>query len=395
MIFCNRRYPQKKIVRFISIKDLYKFPPKPIDPGQEEEDAKRKELEAINRAKQVAASIQKKRLEKFRSLPVTEPVESSNAYKYQPPVQPKGKALSLTVSLMGVPNSGKSTLVNRFVGTKISAVSKKASTTISSKLGVSTIDNTQLVFYDTPGILPKNNKKASWKVENAWDVLYDSDLAVLVLDCVKTIGPSENSVLKRLRELKQEGHNELPPLCLLLNKLDLWDCMPEKDRFPILDRITKKIPDVYELFETVHMVSALTGTGIKDFQQYLMSKAQPGPWIYSKDITTDQSPIELCHELVREKVFKHTNMEIPYSIVIDTIGWTELLDGSLRIDQNIIVTKNSHLKILFGRGGKTIQSIKEEAAFDIQMALGRPVILTFETKVSKYALAQQKEYDGE
>jgi len=393
MIYCKKYTLKKLNVRLISIKDLYKFPPKPIDPAQEEEDAKRKELEAINRAKQVAASIQKKRLEKFRSLPVTEPDEESNAYKYQPPIQPKGKAMSLTVSLMGVANSGKSTLVNRFVGTKISAVSKKASTTISSKLGVSTIDNTQLIFYDTPGILL--NKRVSFRVENAWDVLYDSDLAVLVLDCVKTIGPSENAILKRLRELKQEGLEDLPPLCLLLNKVDLWDCMPEKDRFPIIDRINMKIPDVNHLFDAVHMVSALTGAGIKDFQEYLMSKAKPEPWIYSKDATTDQSPIELSHELVREKIFKHTNMEIPYSVVIDTIGWTELLDGSLRIDQNIIVPKKSHLKILVGRGGKTIQSIKEEAAFDIQMALGRPVILTFETKVSKYALAQQREYDGE
>jgi GTP-binding protein Era len=292
-----------------------------------------------------------------------------------------------------VANAGKSTLVNRFVGSKISAVSKKASTTISSKLGVSTIDNTQLIFYDTPGILL--NKKVSYKVENAWDVLFDSDLAVLVFDCVKSIGPSEIAILKRLRELKEEGNEELPPLCLLLNKLDLWDCMPEKDRFPIMDRINMKIPDVQQLFETVHMASALTGAGIKDFQQYLLSKAKPEPWIYSKDATTDQSPIELCHELVREKIFKHTNMEIPYLVVIDTIGWTELLDGSLRIDQNIIVLKKSHLKILIGKGGKTIQSIKEEAAFDMQMALGRPVILTFEMKVSKYALAQQREYDGE
>jgi GTP-binding protein Era len=393
MLYCKQHFTRNLFIRHISIKDLYKFPPKPIDPAQEEEDAKRKELEAINRAKQVASSIQKKRLEKFRSLPVTEPDEGSNAYKYQPPIQPKGKAMSLSVSLMGVANSGKSTLVNRFVGTKISAVSKKASTTISSKLGVSTIDNTQLIFYDTPGILL--NKKVSFKVENAWDVLFDSDIAVLVFDCVKTIGPSENAILKRLRELKKEGDEELPPLCLLLNKLDLWDCMPEKDRFPIMDRINMKIPDVNQLFETVHMVSALTGAGIKDFQQYLLSKAKPGPWIYSKEATTDQSPIELCHELVREKVFKHTNMEIPYLVVIDTIGWTELLDGSLRIDQNLIVLKKSHLKILIGKGGKTIQSIKEEAAFDIQMALGRPVILTFEMKVSKYALAQQREYDGE
>lgn len=111
-----------------------------------------------------------------------------------------------------------------------------------------------------------------------------------------------------------------------------------------------------EIFEAVHIVSALTGSGIRDFEKYLLSKAKPQPWLYAKESHTDQSPIginkikkkkytfrkiilcffvthilkELCHELVREKIFKHTNMEIPYSVVIDTVGWTELLDGSLR-----------------------------------------------------------------
>jgi len=374
-------YLSKRFTRQKSIKDMYVFPPKPVDPTVEDAEKKRKEIEELNRSKQVAGTLKKRRLEIFQRMPITEPGENILYNEFKIPDQPK-KPHSLTISLMGVANAGKSTLVNRIVGTKISAVSKKASTTRSSKLGITTIGNIQLCFYDTPGLVSKRIKS---KVESAWDVFFESDLAVLVLDCVKTIGEVESGIFEKLRKLKNDPKSEdLPPLCLLLNKIDLWELIPEKDRWPVIERIKMKVPDVHELFGEIHQVSALNGTGIKDFEKYLLAKAKPQSWIYPKDTKTDQSPLELCHELVREKIFKYMNQEIPYSVVIDTIGWTELIDGTLRIDQILIVQKQTHMKLLIGKGGRSIQTIKEESKQDLQVAFNRPVILSFEIKVSKY-----------
>lgn len=377
--------PQKCcFVRGIAIKDRWIFPPKPVDPEVAAAEAKKKIQEEINRANQVSSNIRKQRLEKFRRLPTTEPSEEVMHREYEMPIQPKHPK-SLTIALLGVPNSGKSTLVNRLVGSKVSAVSKKSATTVTNKLGIATIGNHQLCFYDTPGILARSKDSIS----SAWEVVEESDLAVMVMDCVKTVGENELAVLKKLKKMKEL--EEAPPLCLLLNKYDLWELMPVKDRFPILDRLLLKVPDANELFDSIHQVSALNGHGCKEFESYLISQSKSQPWVFPKDSVTDQSSLELCHELVREKLFRHLNHEIPYLVQIETTGWTELVDGTLRIDQKLYVTKKSHVKLLIGKGGKAIQSIKEEAAYDLQNAFHRPIVLSFEIKVSKYYQSLEEE----
>jgi len=284
---------------------------------------------------------------------------------------------SAHVVVLGTPNAGKSTLVNRLVRSKISAVSHKRNTTRTSVLGVATKDNRQLVLFDTPGVLPKllSNKYQKELSTAAWDAALGADVAVLIVDAVKRLGPAELELLEKARLLAEssaaaEGGDGAPKmkLVLLINKMDL--CKPASRARQLAEHLRGLAPFAHTLF-----VSVLRDKGVAELEDLLYSSCVPRDWEYASTSVTDQSPSERVVEIVREKIFARVHQEIPYRVNITNRGWTELHDGSLRIDLDLKVDTHHQRLILAGRGDQTLQHIKQRALPEIEQMLQRKVHL--------------------
>uniref|UniRef100_A0A6B2LBJ0 Era-type G domain-containing protein n=1 Tax=Arcella intermedia TaxID=1963864 RepID=A0A6B2LBJ0_9EUKA len=290
----------------------------------------------------------------------------------------------MNVAIIGEPNAGKSTLINRFVGSKVSAVSSKSHTTRKSTLGVTTIKNNQICFLDTPGITDDSSRTTRELAQEAWDSLLDVDIVMLLVDSVKTIPGDKNLqfIYENLKKKKSE-HKEFPSCILVLNKVDLFDKIPAEKKKPIIERFTRHFPDLTTVFSKVFSISALNGKKVLDLQNWLTSQAKPRNWEYHPDVKTDQSELQICEEIIREKIFKRINKEVPYAITLQNVGWTYLPNGSLRIDENILVKKPGHKKMVLGKSGKSIYGIIETASQDIQAVLNRDVTLILNVKLDK------------
>jgi len=341
----------------------------------------------LNRQKQMAETQKKQRLEMaIRNIPdIKEATIDVKLIHYIPPVQPTNPH-TLKIAIIGAPNAGKSTLINRFVGTKISAVSQKSHTTRSSILGIVTTGETQLSFVDTPGII---NNVAGTKATRglsleAWSALTDVDLVILIVDCVKTISGDIDLkyIIKNIEDF-QKKHQNSPNAILVLNKVDLADKIPEKDRKPIVGRFEKHFSNLRDVFSEIFTISALNGYKVLELQNWLIGQAKPKEWEYHEIMKTTQSELALCEEIIREKIFKRINKEVPYMVTLQNVGWTNLPNGTLRIDENILVKKLGHKRMVLGKSGRGIYGIIETASQDLQAILHRNVALHLNVKIDK------------
>jgi GTP-binding protein Era len=275
---------------------------------------------------------------------------------------------SANVVILGTPNAGKSTLVNRLVRSKISAVSHKRNTTRTSVLGVATRNNRQLVLFDTPGVLPKllSNKYQKELSTAAWDSAEGADVAVLIVDAVKKIGPAELELFEKAKRLAES--NPDVQLVLLMNKMDL--CKPSSRGRALAEQLQTLAPFARTLFTSV-----LRDKGVKELEDLLYNSCVEREWEYASGSVTDQSASERVIELVREKIFHRVHQEIPYRVAITNRGWTELSDGSLRIDLQLAVDTRHQKLILVGKGDTTLGFIKQRALPEIEQLLQRKVHL--------------------
>ncbi|OLY47880.1 GTPase Era [Bartonella apis] len=270
------------------------------------------------------------------------------------------------VALIGAPNVGKSTLVNRLVGTKVSIVTHKVQTTRALIRGIITHNNTQIVLVDTPGIFTPKRRLDRAMVTTAWSGAKDADMVLVLVDAAK--GPDEETeeVFASLSKVKQEK-------ILVINKVD---SVPR----PSLLELAKKLNEGQQFSETF-MISALKGTGCDDLLDYLAKKLPEGPWYYPEDQISDMPMRQLAAEITREKLYMRLHNELPYASTVETESWEERPDGSVKINQVIYVEREGQKKIVLGTKGETIKAIGQAARKELMEILEQKVHLFLFVKV--------------
>jgi GTP-binding protein Era len=270
------------------------------------------------------------------------------------------------IALVGAPNAGKSTLLNALVGTKVSIVTHKAQTTRAQIRGVVTEGASQMVFIDTPGIFAPKRRLDRAMVESAWTGAGDADFVALIVDAERGITAEVEALLAGLENIRH-------PRVLVLNKIDL---IPHEKLLGLSADLNARLK-----FEATFMLSALKGSGVKDFLDWAAERIPLGPWHFPEDQLTDLTLAITAAEVTREKLFLRIHEEIPYNATVETEKFTIQKDGSYRIDQVIYVTRDTHKKIVLGAGGQTIKAIGADARKELMEMYEVPVHLFLFVKV--------------
>jgi GTPase len=270
------------------------------------------------------------------------------------------------VALIGSPNAGKSTLLNRLVGAKVSIVTPKVQTTRSRVRGIALAGASQIVFIDTPGIFAPRRRLDRAMVQAAWRGVADADLVVLLVDVAHGL---DADVARILEGLGKTGR----PAILALNKID-------KVAHDVLLPLTQQL-DAADRFSDVFMISALTGDGVNALRTHLAAHMPEGPWLYPEDQLSDMPERLLAAEVTREQLFLQLQQELPYALTVETEYWQEKPDGSVRIDQMVYVRRQGHKGILLGKGGQQIKAVGQAARIELGRMLDRRVHLFLRVKV--------------
>ncbi len=273
------------------------------------------------------------------------------------------------VALIGAPNAGKSTLLNQLVGAKVSIVSRKVQTTRTQVRGIAMHGDTQIVFVDTPGIFRPKRRLDRAMVTSAWGGATDADMIGVLVDVSKHDDPETAELMERLAEVRQ-------PKFLVINKVDMLTGEDKAKLLPIAASLNDK-----GRFEKTFMISALSGYGGKDILDWLSPRMKPGPWLYPEDQVSDAPLRFLAAEITREKIYERLHDELPYRSTVETESWKQQKDGSVRIEQNIFVERESQRKIVLGKGGAAIKAIGSAARVEIAEAADAKVHLFLFVKV--------------
>jgi GTP-binding protein Era len=268
-------------------------------------------------------------------------------------------------AIVGAPNAGKSTLLNRMTGAKLSIVSPKAQTTRFRVLGILMRAETQILLVDTPGIFAPKRKLDRAMVAAAWTGAEEADLTLLIVDAKAGARDAVKDIAARLA---QRGARAW----LVLNKVDL---VPPQTLLPLIATLTELAP-----FEETFMVSASNGEGLDVMLDRLAAVLPAGPYLYPPDDLTDLPDRLLAAEIVREQIFMQTHEEVPYATTVETESFQERPDGSVRIEATVYVSRAGHKAILIGQGGARIREIGAKARQHLGGLLERPVHLFLNVK---------------
>ncbi len=268
--------------------------------------------------------------------------------------------------MLGAPNAGKSTLVNRLVGAKVSIVSPKVQTTRIRVRGVALHENTQIVYVDTPGIFAPKRRLDRAMVDAAWGGTADADAIVLLVDAKRGIDADVRRIAEGLN--KRES-----TVTLVLNKVDT---IRREELLSLSEEL-----NAMATFERTFMISALNGSGVSDLEDALSARMPVGPWLFPEDEISDIPQRLLAAELTREKAYLYLHQELPYALSVGTESWEDFDNGSVRIEQAITVARESHKGIVVGKGGQMIRRIRAEAQEELAELIGRPVHLFVRVKV--------------
>ncbi len=272
------------------------------------------------------------------------------------------------VSIIGLPNAGKSTLVNALVGTKVSIVSRKVQTTRTRVLGICQHEAAQIVLIDTPGIFAPKKTLEKAMVNAALGSVEDADVVIHLVDATgKNPLQSAQGIIEKLPARK--------PCVLALNKTDAM----AKDK---LLGLAAAFNDAFAYTQTF-MISALKSQGLKDIIPYLASEMPQGPWLFPEDEISDMPMRMLAAEITREKIFIQLHDELPYAAMVETEKWDERDDGSIMIEQVITVQRDSQKAIVLGKGGSQIKLIGQYARQELEEILECRVHLKLFVRVEK------------
>lgn len=270
------------------------------------------------------------------------------------------------VAILGRPNVGKSTFLNRVVGQKIAIMSDKAQTTRNKIQGIYTEDNAQIVFIDTPGIHKPHSRLGDFMVESALSTLNEVDAVLFMVNATQKRGRGDDFIIERLKNVKK-------PIYLVINKID--QIHPDK-LLQIMDDYRNTL-DYAEVFP----ISALEGNNCPELIESLVNTLPEGPQYYPADQITDHPERFIAGELIREKVLELTREEVPHSVavVVDRIHRED--DEKVLVQATIVVERNSQKGIIIGKGGKMLKQIGVKARKDIELMLGDKVYLELWVKV--------------
>lgn len=270
------------------------------------------------------------------------------------------------VALIGAPNAGKSTLLNRLVGAKVSIVTPKVQTTRTRVLGIALRDNAQVLFIDTPGIFAPRRRLDRAMVAAAWSGAADADIVVLLVDAARPVSDDTRRIVDGL---SKAGRTAI----LALNKIDL---VKRESLLALAAELNET-----GIFTDTFMISSTTGDGVDDLMDTLVARLPEGPWLYPEDQISDIPERLLAAEITREKLFLQLREELPYALTVETEEWEDFRDGSVRIGQVVYVERESQRAIVLGKGGKRIKSVGAAAREELEQMLDRKVHLFLHVKV--------------
>lgn len=282
------------------------------------------------------------------------------------------------IALIGEPNAGKSTLLNKMVGAKVSIVTHKVQTTRARIRGICMEGAAQLVFVDTPGLFKPRRRLDRAMVAAAWGGAMDADIVVLLVEAHRGISSGVQSIIDQLKEL--EGRRVI----LAINKID-------RVKSDALLALTQQLNAAFA-FEKTFMISAERGHGVPDLRAWLGQELPEGPWLYPEDQIADLPLRMIAAEMTREKLTLRLHQELPYQLTVETESWEERPDGSARVDQVIYVVRDGHKGILLGNKGETIKAVSKAAREELESFLERRVHLFCKVKVRQKWLEDAARY---
>ena len=270
------------------------------------------------------------------------------------------------VAIVGAPNVGKSTLLNRLVGAKVSIVSPKVQTTRTRVLGICIEGPAQIIFIDTPGIFPPRRRLDRAMVAAAWIGTADADEVLLLVDASRSLDRNTAAIVKKLKRAERT-------VILAINKVDLVNK-------PDLLALAAELNEAGAFTDTF-MISAETGDGVADLMALLAGRVAAGPWLFPEDQISDMPGRLTAAEITREQLYLQLHMELPYAAAVETESWKDQDDGSLRIEQVVYVERGSQKAIVLGKKGSRVKSIGEAARKELEEIFGRRVHLFLFVKV--------------
>ncbi|MEX3316453.1 GTPase Era [Sulfitobacter sp. PS-8MA] len=283
------------------------------------------------------------------------------------------------VALIGEPNAGKSTLLNRMVGAKVSIVTHKVQTTRARIRGVTMEGETQLVFVDTPGLFQPRRRLDRAMVAAAWGGAADADVIVLLIEAHRGVTEGVERILEELGNIAKGRR-----VALAINKIDRVEA-------PVLLGLAEKMNAAFDFSETF-MISAERGHGVDTLREWLAGEVPEGPWLYPEDQIADLPMRNIAAEITREKLTLRLHQELPYQLTVETENWEERKDGSARIDQLVYVVRDGHKGIVLGNKGETIKAVGKAAREELEEFLGRKVHLFLQVKVRANWLEEAERY---
>ena len=272
------------------------------------------------------------------------------------------------VAIVGRPNVGKSTLLNRIVGQKIAIMSDKAQTTRNKIQGVCTTDTTQIVFIDTPGIHKPKHRLGDYMVEAAYSALHEVEVVLFMVAADQKRGKGDDMIIERLKKLSV-------PVYLIINKIDKIhpnDLLEQIDDFKAQMDFAQIIP-----------ISATQGNNFETLMSELEKSMPSGPQYFPEDQITDHPEYFVVSELIREKILQLTRDEVPHSVAVVIDSMKRKPDEKVQIQATIIIERDSQKGIIIGKGGSMLKKIGTQARKDIEKLLGDKVYLELWVKVQK------------
>jgi len=283
-------------------------------------------------------------------------------------------------AIIGAPNAGKSTLVNRLTGSKVSIVTQKVQTTRFPVRGIALHESAQIVLVDTPGIFKPRRRLDRAMVASAWGGAEDADAVVHLVDAPAEVAaaagkatPAEHRSAEDTAAIIENLKSAGVQVILALNKID---GMRRDNLLAVAQRLFET-----GVYSDVFMISAATGEGVEDLKGRLALAMPDGPWLYPEEQSADVPLRVLAAEITREKLYLRVHEELPYAAAVETTAFEERPDGSARIEQTIYVERESQRPIILGRGGQTLKWIGQKAREELTELMGRPVHLFLTVKV--------------
>lgn len=272
------------------------------------------------------------------------------------------------VSIVGRPNVGKSTLTNKLVGQKVAIVSNKPQTTRTRITGLLNKNDTQYIFMDTPGLHKPRSRLGDFMCKVVTDTVSEVDAAALVVEPIANIGPAEQTLIDQIKATHM-------PAVLVINKIDT---VKKEELLAVI-----AVYAAAHEFEAIIPVSARTGEGVDEFLAEIEKYAIDGPQLFPEEMVSDQPERQLVAEIVREKMLRLLDREVPHGIAVGIERWNEREDGLIEISAVIYCEKNSHKGIIIGKQGAMLKEIGKLARVDMERMLDTKVFLELWVKVKE------------